>query len=29
MWTGVPRGTTREGGTEKDVRRTFKILREV
>jgi len=29
MWTGVPRGTARERGTEKDVRRMFKMLREV
>ena len=29
IWTGVPKGTAREGGTERDVRRTFKMLREV
>jgi len=29
MWTGVPKGTVREGDTERDVRRMFKMLREV
>ena len=29
MWTGVLKSATREGSTERDVRRTLKILREV
>ena len=29
MWTGVLRGTAREGSTERDMRRMFEMLREV
>jgi len=29
MWTGVLRSAAREGGTERDIRRTFKMLKEV
>jgi len=28
-WTETPKGTAREGGKQREVRRTFKILREV
>ena len=28
-WTETPKGTAREGGEQREVRRTFKILREV
>ena len=29
MWTGVSRSAAKEGGTERDMRRIFKMLREV
>ena len=28
-WSGEPEGTAREGGSQQEVRRTFKMLREV
>ena len=29
IWTGVPKGTVQKGDKQKDIRKTFKMLREV
>ena len=29
MWTGVPKGAVKEEDKQRDIRRTFKMLREI